>query len=147
MKRITRTLFVVITSFYLLTDLMMFIYSFQPVRQRIYLDYQPERIVVPQYDITTGNVTNADMVTLGSPYDYAPKFNAFIETVYQSKFVSNGNMLLIFMILFLVILPIYVYTDEEKSKIKLTIIYYMLLLWYPIQILISLLLYHFFQIK
>mgnify|MGYP003425970338 CR=1 FL=1 len=124
MKRITRTPFVVITSFYLLTDLMMFIYSFQPVRQRIYLDYLPERIVVPQYDITTGNVTNADMVTLWSPYDYAPKFNAFIETVYQSKFVSNGNMLL-----------------------NLTIIYYMLLLWYPIQILISLLLYHFFQIK
>lgn len=146
MKRITRTLFVVITSFYLLTDLMMFIYSFQPVRQRIYLDYLPERIVVPQYDITTGNVTNADIVTLWSPYDYAPKFNAFIETVYQSKFVSNGNMLLIFMLLLLAILPIYIY-DDEKNKIKLTIIYYMLLLWYPIQILISLLLYHFFQIK
>ena len=147
MKRITRTLFVVITSFYLLADLMLFICSFQPVRQQIYLDYLPERIIVPQYDITTGNVTNADEVILWSPYDYAPKFNAFIETVCQSKFVSNGNMLLIFMILFLVILPIYVYTDEEKSKIKLTIIYYLLLLWYPIQILISLLLYHFFQIK
>lgn len=147
MKRITRTLFVVITSFYLLTDLMLFIYSFQPVRQRIYLDYLPERIIVPQYDITTGNVTNADEVTLWSPYDYAPKFNAFIENVYQSDFFSNGNMLLIFMILFLAILPIYIYTDEEKSKIKLTIIYYLLLLWYPIQILISLLLYHFFQIK
>lgn len=144
MKRIIRTIFIVLAVFYLLVELFLFIYSFQPIRQRVYLDYLPEKIIVPQFDIV-GDVTNADEVTLWSPYDYAPKFNAFIETVYQSEFIVWVNVL--FMLLLVAILPIYVCTNKEKDKRKLTIIYYLLLLWLPMQIIISLLLYHVFQIK
>ena len=144
MKRIIRTTFIVLAVFYLLVELFMFIYSFQPIRQRVYLDYLPEKIIVPQFDIA-GNVTNTDEVTLWSPYDYAPKFNAFIETVYQSEFIVWINGLL--MLLLVAILPIYIYTNEKKDKRRLKIIYYLLLLWLPMQIIISLLLYHVFQIK
>lgn len=125
MKRIIKILFIVLVELLFLWSVLSCIYVSTPWRSNNYIKYLPEHPVYPQYDLTTGEVTNSAEVTFWTDDEYVPAFNMAIENIFH----CFTNYWLVFLsILLLFFFPVYYFTRRKKNNLLLFITYYQLLM-------------------
>lgn len=125
MKRTIRILFIILAELLFLLSVFSCIYDTTPWRSNNYINYLPEHPVYPQYELTTGEVTNSAEVTFWSADDYVPPINIVIEITFNF-FTKYWLVILSFLLVF--ILPVYYFTEREKNNKLLLVTYYQLLM-------------------
>lgn len=125
MKRIVKPLFIILVELLFLWSVLSCIYVSTPWRSNNYINYLPEHPVYPQYDLTTGEVTNSEEVTFWSANDYVPAINMAIENIFDC--FANCWIIMVSLLLAF-ILPVYYFMGQKERKNCWSLLYYQLLL-------------------
>ena len=125
LKKYIKILFFILFELFFLSTVFSCLYVATSWRSHNYLIYLPEHRVYPQYSLESGEVTNSDEVTFWSDSEYVPNLNMVIENVFVWL---SENWLMLFILFFIFILPIYRLTRQDGKKWPWIIVYYQLLM-------------------
>lgn len=125
MKRFVQIQFIIIVELFFLWSILSSTYYATSWRKNNYIKYLPEHPVYPQYNLTTGEVTNSAEVTVWSISDYVPSVNMIVENIFNC-FAKYWLVILSFLLVF--ILPVYYFTGRGKNNKLFLVTYYQLLM-------------------
>jgi hypothetical protein len=120
-------------GYFVFVDVLLLLYLFgilyeEALKESMFLDYLPDSIVIPQYDMETGLIANAEEVTLWSYWDHVPWYGMFCYNL--AGFATSYGVLL-FLVVLLLLIPIGVLNIKKELWIYWSILLIALLLsWF-----------------